>query len=92
MILIHIEFMAWTVANAHYPALFIGGFLFYLGFARHQHPIRTALILSLLCSSVSFWQDWSYMAAFKGGGLHQSSVRSESCRSRERLCQLSSWA
>jgi hypothetical protein len=27
-------FMAWTVFNAHYPALFIGGFLFFLGFAR----------------------------------------------------------
>jgi len=30
----HIAFMAWTVINAHYPALFIGGFLFFLGFAR----------------------------------------------------------
>ncbi len=34
MIVIHIAFMAWTVVNAHYPALFIGGFLFYLGFAQ----------------------------------------------------------
>ena len=31
---VHILFMAWTVFNAHYPALFIGGFLFYLGFAK----------------------------------------------------------
>jgi hypothetical protein len=31
---VHIVFMAWTVFNAHYPALFIGGFLFFLGFAR----------------------------------------------------------
>lgn len=30
----HLAFMAWTVFNAHYPALFIGGFLFFLGFAR----------------------------------------------------------
>jgi hypothetical protein len=30
----HIVFMAWTVFNAHYPVLFIGGFLFFLGFAR----------------------------------------------------------
>ena len=30
----HLVFMAWTVATAHYPALFIGGFLFFLGFAR----------------------------------------------------------
>jgi len=39
----HLAFMAWTVANAHYPALFIGGFLFFLGFARatsaHQNAI-----------------------------------------------------
>jgi Putative Na+/H+ antiporter len=32
--LAHILFMAWTVFNAHYPALFVGGFLFVLGFTR----------------------------------------------------------
>jgi hypothetical protein len=32
--LVHVAFMAWTVVNAHYPALFLGGFLFFLGFAR----------------------------------------------------------
>lgn len=32
IILIHIGFLIWTVANAHTPALFLGGFLFYLGF------------------------------------------------------------
>jgi hypothetical protein len=32
--LIHLAFMAWTVANAHYPVLFVGGFMFFLGFAR----------------------------------------------------------
>ena len=31
---VHIGFIAWTVFNSHYPALFIGGFLFFLGFAR----------------------------------------------------------
>lgn len=31
---IHIAFMAWTVINAHYPVLFVGGFMFFLGFAR----------------------------------------------------------
>jgi hypothetical protein len=30
----HGLFMAWTVFNAHYPALFVGGFLFFLGFAK----------------------------------------------------------
>src|SRR4030095_10464154 len=27
---VHLMFMAWTVLTAHYPALFIGGFLFFL--------------------------------------------------------------
>jgi hypothetical protein len=31
---VHVLFMAWTVVTAHYPALFLGGFLFFLGFAR----------------------------------------------------------
>ena len=30
----YVLFMVWTVANAHYPALFLGGFLFFLGFDR----------------------------------------------------------
>jgi putative Na+/H+ antiporter len=30
----HVFFMAWTVFNAHYPALFLGGFLIFLGFAK----------------------------------------------------------
>ena len=37
--------MAWTVVNAHYPALFIGGFLFFLGFARPRRRTRAALDL-----------------------------------------------
>ncbi len=28
----HLFFLSWTVANAHDPVLFIGGFLFFLGF------------------------------------------------------------
>ena len=30
---VHLGFMGWTVFNAHYPALFLGGFLIFLGFA-----------------------------------------------------------
>jgi hypothetical protein len=30
----HVAFLGWTVATAHYPALFIGGFLIFLGFAK----------------------------------------------------------
>ena len=40
----HLAFMAWTVAFAHYPPLFIGGFLFFLAFqqatAHHQSEIN----------------------------------------------------
>jgi hypothetical protein len=32
--IVHLMFLVWTVANAHYPALFVGGFLFFLGFVR----------------------------------------------------------
>ena len=42
--LTHLAFMAWTVAFAHYPPLFIGGFLFFLAFsqatAHHQTDIN----------------------------------------------------
>ena len=31
---VHILFLIWTVLTSHYPALFLAGFLFFLGFAR----------------------------------------------------------
>ena len=31
---VYLLFLAWTVINSHYPALFLGGFLFFLGFDR----------------------------------------------------------
>ena len=34
LVIVHAGFMAWTVFNSHYPALFIGGFLIFLGFAK----------------------------------------------------------
>ena len=34
IMLVHVIFMGWTVFNAHYPALFLGGLLFFLGFAQ----------------------------------------------------------
>jgi hypothetical protein len=48
---VHMAFMAWTVFNSHYPALFLGGFLFFLGFARatsayqSQIQLRTPLLV-----------------------------------------------
>ena len=31
---VYVLFLVWTVVNAHYPALFILGFLFFIGFDR----------------------------------------------------------
>jgi hypothetical protein len=45
IIAVHLVFMAWTVFNAHYPALFIGGFLFFLGFARATAPYQSRIEL-----------------------------------------------
>lgn len=39
----HLAFMAWTVFNAHYPALFLGGFLFFIGFARATSAYQSSL-------------------------------------------------
>ena len=40
---VHLAFLGWTVYTAHYPVLFIGGFLFFMAFsnatAHHQNPI-----------------------------------------------------
>ncbi|MGI8437462.1 MAG: putative Na+/H+ antiporter [Chthoniobacterales bacterium] len=42
--LLHLFFLGWTVFTAHYPALFIGGFLFFLAATaateHHQNPIN----------------------------------------------------
>jgi hypothetical protein len=41
----HVSFMAWTVFTAHYPALFLGGFLFFLGFVRATTAYQSRLEL-----------------------------------------------
>jgi hypothetical protein len=42
---VHVLFMTWTVASAHYPPLFIGGFLIFLGFARATAPFQSQIDL-----------------------------------------------
>ncbi len=41
---VHLGFLAWTVVMNHYPALFIGGFLFLIGFTEatghHQNDVK----------------------------------------------------
>ncbi len=42
---IHLAFLGWTVLNSHYPALFVGGFLFFLGFARATSEYQSRIDL-----------------------------------------------
>ena len=41
----HVGFMAWTIANAHYPGLFIPGLLFFLGFSQVTSPFQNRIDL-----------------------------------------------
>ena len=45
VVAVHLAFMAWTVYVSHYPALFLGGFLFFLGFARVTSPYQSRIEL-----------------------------------------------
>jgi hypothetical protein len=47
---VHVGFLGWTVLTAHYPALFVGGFLVFLGFvkATAHHQARMDLRAPLL--------------------------------------------
>jgi hypothetical protein len=42
---VHVAFIAWTVATAHFPPLFIGGFLFFIGFTQATRPHQNELDL-----------------------------------------------
>jgi hypothetical protein len=58
IVAVHIAFMGWTVLNAHYPAMFIGGFLFFLGFQsmtpQHQNKLelRTAMLVGFFLAGL----------------------------------------
>ena len=41
--MVHIAFVVFTVANSHYPALFIFGFMFFLGFTRATAAYQSQL-------------------------------------------------
>jgi len=41
----HVAFLAFVVAQAHYPVLFIGAFLFFLGFAQSTAPYQSPIDL-----------------------------------------------
>jgi hypothetical protein len=42
---VHLFFMVWTIVNAHYPALFMPGMLFFLGFAQVTKPFQNRVDL-----------------------------------------------
>lgn len=56
--LTHVGFLVWTVLTAHYPALFVGGFLIFLGFvkatAEYQSSIelRTPLLVGFFLAGL----------------------------------------
>jgi Na+/H+ antiporter NhaD/arsenite permease-like protein len=58
VVAVHLAFMAWTVFNSHYPALFLGGFLFFLGFARatcayqSRIELRTPLLVGFFLAGL----------------------------------------
>jgi len=60
IMIIHVLFMAWTVATAHYPTLVIIGFLFYLAFvqatSRHQEnsSVRGPLLVGFFLIALIF--------------------------------------
>jgi hypothetical protein len=42
---VHLAFLAFVVMQAHYPVLFVGAFLFFLGFAQATSPYQSAIDL-----------------------------------------------
>jgi hypothetical protein len=55
---VHVAFLTWTVVTSHFPALFIGGFLFYLAFIQatehHQYEVslRPALLVGFFLAGL----------------------------------------
>jgi hypothetical protein len=43
--IVHVALMVWTILNAHYPALFVSGLLFYLAFAKVTWPYQNRVDL-----------------------------------------------
>jgi hypothetical protein len=58
LVAIHLAFIAWTVLNSHYPALFIAGFLFFLGVAKatamyqSEIELRTPLLVGFFLAGL----------------------------------------
>jgi hypothetical protein len=78
---VHVAFMAWTVVNAHYPVLFVGGFLFFIGFTRAtaayqaQLDIKTPLLVGFFLGGLVIhgglqgWWIGPTLSSFSESGL-----------------------
>ncbi len=45
IISVHVAFMIWTIVNAHYPAIFVSGMLFFIGFSHVTWPFQNTINL-----------------------------------------------
>lgn len=45
IIAVHVSFMIWTIVNAHYPAIFVSGLLFFVGFSHVTWPFQNTVNL-----------------------------------------------
>ncbi len=69
---VHILFMGWTIANAHYPALFVPGLLFFLGFAQVTAPYQNRINLKPPLLVGFFLGGLVIHGGVQRGGLHRS--------------------
>jgi hypothetical protein len=58
LVAVHLAFMAWTVITSHYPALYVGSFLLFIGFARatavyqSRIELRTPLLVGFFLAGL----------------------------------------
>ncbi len=45
IVAVHVAFMIWTIMNAHYPAIFVSGMLFFIGFSHVTWPFQNTVNL-----------------------------------------------
>ena len=79
--LVHLVLVVWVVMNEHYPAVFIGSFLIFLGFqqatAPHQHPLnlRRPILVGLFLAGlvihggIQAWWITPLLGELKAGAL-----------------------
>jgi hypothetical protein len=65
---IHLLFLVGVVLFAHHPVVFMGLFLFFLGYTEAYKKYQDRLILREACWSPSSWPAWWCSAACSGGG------------------------